>query len=41
MTDTELLTWPRAVLTTTPERWLNLTAALPAELLKSPPAASE
>jgi uncharacterized damage-inducible protein DinB len=41
MTDTELLTWVRAVLSTTPERWLSLIAALPAELLKRPPAAGE
>jgi hypothetical protein len=34
MTDTELLTWVRAVLATTPERWLNLAATLPAELLE-------
>jgi hypothetical protein len=41
MTDNELLPWARAVLTTTTERWLNLTAALPAELLERPPAAGE
>jgi hypothetical protein len=41
MTDAELLTWVRAVLTTTPERWLNLTSSLPAELLELPPAAGE
>jgi uncharacterized damage-inducible protein DinB len=41
MTETELLTWVRAVLTTTPERWLNLTSTLPAELLERPPAAGE
>jgi hypothetical protein len=41
VTDTELLTWVRAVLATTPERWLNLTAALPAELLERPPSAGE
>jgi hypothetical protein len=41
VTDTELLTWARAVLTTTPERWLSLIAALPAELLERPPSAGE
>jgi hypothetical protein len=35
------LVWIRGILTTTPERWLNLTEALPAELLNRPPAAQE
>jgi hypothetical protein len=35
------LVWIRAVLTTTPERWLNLTEAVPAELLNRPPASQE
>ena len=33
--------WTRAVLTTTPERWLNLTGTLPKELLHRPPAAGQ
>jgi hypothetical protein len=35
------LVWIRAVLTTTPDRWLNLTEAVPAALLNRPPAAHE
>ena len=35
------LVWIRAVLTTTPDRWLNLTEAVPAELLNRSPAAHE
>jgi hypothetical protein len=41
MTDPELLPWTRAVLTTTPARWLTLTETLPAELLDRPPAVGE
>lgn len=38
---TTLIAWARAVLTTTPRRWLDLTANLPAELLTRAPAAGE
>jgi hypothetical protein len=40
MTDHNLV-WIRAVLTTTPDRWLNLTEVVPADLLRRPPAAQE
>jgi len=38
---TTLIDWTRTVLTTTPRRWLDLTANLPAELLTRAPAAGE
>lgn len=38
---TDILTWSRAVLQTTPERWLRLTEAVPVELLTLPPAPKE
>jgi uncharacterized damage-inducible protein DinB len=41
MTDHELLPWVRAVLTTTPARWLTLAGSLPDELLQRGPAAGE
>jgi hypothetical protein len=41
MTDDELLLWVRAVMKTTPERWLALTGALPLELLYRQPAPGE
>jgi hypothetical protein len=41
MTDHELLSWVRAILTTTPARWLTLAEFLPAELLYRAPAAGE
>jgi hypothetical protein len=41
MTDNELLPWARAVLTTTPARWLTLAGSLPDELLQRAPAAGE
>jgi hypothetical protein len=37
----ELLTQVHAILSTTPARWLNLTRALPLELMSRPPAAGE
>ncbi len=36
-----VLVWARTILTTTPTRWLNLSEALPGELLTRPPAAAE
>lgn len=36
-----ILPWARAVLQTTPDRWLRLTAGLPADLLRRPPAEGE
>ncbi len=36
-----ILTWVRAVLTTTPTRWANLIEALPVQLLTQPPAPGE
>lgn len=38
---TNALSWSHAVLQTTPERWLHLTEALPAELLSRSPADGE
>ncbi len=38
---TTIIDWTRGVLTTTPRRWLDLTAMLPAELLTRPAAAGE
>ena len=35
------LTWVRSILITTPQRWLTLAQALPAELAAMPPAAGE
>ncbi len=37
----DILTWSRTVLTTTPNRWADLTASLPADLLALPPKDSE
>ena len=37
----ELLTWSRAVLETTPVRWVTLIKSLPLDLLNRPPAAGE
>jgi hypothetical protein len=38
---TEMLEWIKAVLKTTPERWLNLAEMLPAELMTAAPAPGE
>jgi hypothetical protein len=38
---TDILVWSRAVLQTTPERWLRLGESLPVELLTLPPAPKE
>ena len=37
----DVLVWSRTILTTTPQRWRDLTATLPAELLTMPPAPGE
>jgi hypothetical protein len=41
MSQDNVLSWSRAVLAATPERWLNLAGTLPAELLHRPPAAGQ
>jgi len=37
----DILTWARTILTTTPNRWTDLTATLPPALLSLPPAVGE